>query len=375
MKRLYFNNAAGAFPLAPGVAEAVAAAMAAPPRVAGRDALGSADSLAECRRKTGALLGVDPTRVALGPGATFGLNVAILGLDLTKGDFVVTSVMEHNSVLRPLAHQEDSRGIRVGYVPLGDDFGLDMDAYDRMLEAGPRLVALTHASNVTGRINPVGRLFEKAKSAGAQTLLDASQTAGRIPVLPSELHADMVVFPGHKGLRGPAGTGALYVAPGTRLRPVVVGGTGTRSDLRLQPEEMPLRLEAGTPNMPAFAGLAVAVSHYMERAGDIAVQEAEIARGLVLGLKALPRVRVFDDGAVDRLPVASFVIDGMDTETVGLALSESFGVECRAGLHCAPLMHRTVGAMSAGTVRLSPCYLDGPSEIARAVQAVGRIAE
>ncbi|MCL1917730.1 MAG: aminotransferase class V-fold PLP-dependent enzyme [Peptococcaceae bacterium] len=411
MRQIYLNNAGSAFPLAPGVEEAVTACMRAPPLLSGRDVSGSADSLYRCRHSLAGLLAVSPEQVVLLPGATHGLNVAILGLDLRKDDLVITSVTEHNSVLRPLARLEDRLGIRIAYVPLAADMKLDASIYDDLLKEKPRLVVLNHASNVTGRINPVGPWFKKAKSAGAVTLLDASQTVGRIPVHPHELQADLTVFSGHKGLRGPLGTGGLHVAPSVSLAPVLVGGTGVKSDLRGHPDEMPLRLEAGTPNIPAFAGLDRAIRYIMKNVSDITAAEAVMTQKLYRGLAEIEHVHIFDGdlslqsdaerqtawdratwnqtawnrtawnraeaapNETERLPTISFQVMGMDTDQAGFALRESFGIHCRTGLHCAPLIHTCLGSLPDGTLRFSPSFASPSEDIDHAIDAVRRLAE
>ena len=376
MRNVYLNNAAGAFPLAPNVIETATANMRNPPKVSGRDSLGGSDELWQCRRSLARLMDVSPEQVALTYNATHGLNVAILGLSLNPGDLVISSVMEHNSVLRPLARLEDLSRIRVEYVPLDADMCLDVGAYDRLLLQKPRLVVLNHASNVTGRINPVAAWFAKAKSVGAITLLDASQTIGRIPVRPSELCADMAVFSGYKGLRGPLGTGALYVAPTVSLAPVLVGGTGVKSDLRRHPEEMPMRLEAGAPNLPAIAGLGAAVMNILEGADDITSSECTATREMYRGLASIERVRVFDASCEeDRLPTISFAIGGMDAEQAGFTLSESFGIQCRSGLHCAPLIHEYLGSLPDGTVRFSASFANTSEDIEYAIDSVRRLAK
>ena len=212
---------------------------------------------ADCRRRIADLLGVpDPRRIVLTTSATHALNLAIHGLALHADAVVITTVTEHNSILRPLFLIERNRRIRIITIGLDATGGLDSVAFERALSERPSLVAINHASNVTGRINCVERLFAIAKDAGAVTLLDASQTLGQIPVLPLEIGADLVAFPGHKGLHGPAGTGALYVSPRVELEPMMVGGTGHFSESRSHPQDMPARLEAGTPNGPGLAGLA-----------------------------------------------------------------------------------------------------------------------
>ena len=372
-QQIYLNHAAGAFPLAPGVLEAMTSSMINPPQVSGRDTFGESDDLCRCRQSLARLMNVNPEQIVLTYNATHGLNTAILGLGLKSGDLVITSVMEHNSVLRPLARLEDMFGVRVEYLPLDTDMHLDENVYDSLLMQKPRVVILCHASNVTGRINPVVSLFKKAKSAGAFTLLDASQTAGRIPVRPGELHADMTVFSGYKGLGGPLGTGVLHVSSDVSLSPVIVGGTGVKSDLRLHPEEMPMRLEAGTPNAPAFAGLNAAVEYNIKKAADILSAERVMAKELYRKLKTLNHIRIFDENCENRLPTVSFTVEGMDTEQAGFALSESFGICCRAGLHCAPLIHKYLGSLPEGTVRISASYMNSPEDIEYATDALRRL--
>jgi len=372
LRHTYFNNAAGAYPLAPGVIESVTQALHELPRAYGRDNQSNADSMQQCRALLAQLLSVSASQIVLTNSATYGLNAALLGLDLKRDDLVISTVMEHDSVLRPLAYLEDHYGVRVEYVPLDDKAKLDKSEYDKLLGKNPRLVAITHASNVTGRINPVKSWFEDAKKAGAITLLDASQTAGRIPVLPGELNADIVVFPGHKGLRGPLGSGVLYISPQVTIHPVFTGGTGTNSHIRSQPEDLPMRLEPGTPNSPAYAGLNAALRYYMKHAPEIAINETVIMERLLAGLLDMPDVHVFDTDHNDRLPIVSFTFDKMDAETAGLTLSESFGIECRAGLHCAPLMHQALG--ETGSVRLSPSYENSTNDINYVIEAVRIVA-
>ncbi|MFP3041539.1 aminotransferase class V-fold PLP-dependent enzyme [Treponema primitia] len=378
--RVYLNNAAGAFPLAPGVMEAVIESMENPPRLSGRDAVGAEDKPGECRRNLGLLLDVQPEEVVLCSGATAALNIAILGMGLCPGDLVISSVMEHNSVLRPLARLEKLLSIRVEYVPLDHQGNLNTAMYEKLLRGKPRLVALTHGSNVTGRINPVKEWFEKAKDAGALTLLDAGQTVGHIPLHPAALYADMAAFSGYKGLAGPQGTGALYTASSIKLASTFTGGTGFKSDNPFQPEEMPIRLEAGTPNTAGFAGLNEAVKYYLGNEVLITAKEAEITHTLIEGLCSVKGVRILGRQlppakyiSQTDLPVVAFVIEGMDSEKVGFALNEGFAITCRTGLQCAPLMHIALGYYPEGSVRFSPSYRTSPEDIDYAIEAVRRI--
>jgi selenocysteine lyase/cysteine desulfurase len=322
------------------------------------------------------MLGFDqPDRIVLTQNATHALNLAILGIGLKPGDEVVTSFAEHNSMLRPLARLEEKLGLGLNIIGMTNEGALDTDAFEKALSRLPRLVALNHVSNVTGRIYPVAAMFDRARQAGAVTLLDASQSLGHVPVDARELNADVIAFTGHKGLRGPAGTGGLYVAPGIDLDQVIVGGTGIRSDLRLHPPEMPIRLEAGTPNIPALAGLAAALRWHEENSGQIRKMERARAEQLRSGLRDIPRVRLFDDMVdIPGTGIISFRIEGWEIEETGFALAESFGIICRTGLHCAPLIHKEIGSAPEGTVRFSPSAFTTEAEIEHTLGAVRRLA-
>ena len=366
---IYMNNAATAWPRAPGVAQAVQDAMSDLPEHPGRAATGFEDALTACRSRLAKLFKVsDPNQIILTTCATMSLNVAIGGLQLKSGDLAVTTVTEHNSMLRPLAHAQD-RGVAVDIVGMDETGAIDRAALEQKLEQGPRLVALNHVSNVTGRIQDVGPLFALAKSAGAVTLLDVSQSLGHAPVHPQDLNVDLVAFTGHKGLRGPTGTGGLYVSPELELEPIIVGGTGVRSDLSHQPRDMPTRLEAGTPNLPAFAGLATALDWCMEHGRDCADRELELHQRLRAGLEAIDDVTVFGHGPWGS-GIVSFHIRGWSVEEAGFILHESFGIHCRTGLHCAPLIHEAIGAGPEGTIRFS---LSGFSEEAHVDAAVAAV--
>ncbi len=375
-QRIYLNNAASAWPHAPGVSEAVARALEAAPADPGRTASSAGDPLAECRQRLSLLLGgVSPERVALTQHATQALNIAIGGMGLQRGDRVVTSVTEHNSVLRPLAHLEERVGTETEIIGLDGSGRVDEDAYGAALQREPKLVVLNHASNVTGQVQEVASLFAQAHDSGAATLLDAAQSLGHLPVHPGDLHADMVAFTGHKGLLGPTGTGGLYVCSGLELEQTYVGGTGVRSNLRLHPPEMPMRLEAGTPNVVGLAGLAAALRWREENGIAFQRRTVLLAEQLGQGLRDTPGVRVFSDAeATQDLGITSFSVKGWECEETGLVLSQSYEVVCRAGLHCAPLIHASIGSAPQGTVRFSVSGFNTEDEIARALQAVRGLA-
>ena len=234
---------------------------------------------------------------------------------------------------------------------------------------------LNHASNVTGRIQDVRPLFARAHEHGAVTLLDASQTLGHVPVHPESLGADLVAFTGHKALRGPPGTGGLYVSPAVDLEQVIVGGTGVRSDLEFHPPEMPMRLEAGTPNLPAFPGLAVALRWHAVAGRSFQEKEQVVARKLMDGLEGIEGIQIMDhDRQAGRVPIVSFRSGGWTVGDCGYALAHSFGIIFRTGLHCAPLIHAAIGSAPDGTIRFSPSGFTTEEEIDSVLGAVKTLA-
>ncbi len=373
---VYLNNAATGWPKTPGVVDAVAGALCVPPSHPGRDVKDTTDVVTECRQRLAALLDVkDETRIILTMNATHALNLAMVGLNLEYGAHLITTVTEHNSLLRPLNHLRERLNLRVTVVGFSEDGALDQEAFERALGEDPALVAINHASNVTGRINEVRTLFRKAKAIGAVTLLDASQSLGHIPVHPEELFADLVAFTGHKGLHGPPGTGGLYVADNLELTPLLVGGTGVRSDLPLHPQEMPTRLEAGTPNIPALAGLAAALRWLDRDNGSFSSKENRLASSLRRRIKECPGVTLFDPcEAVPCLGVLSFRIEGWNIEDAGVALEESFGIVCRTGLHCAPLIHEPLGSAPTGTIRFSVSGFNTDRDIDAGIHALEQMS-
>jgi cysteine desulfurase / selenocysteine lyase len=375
-RTIYLNEATTSWPKAPGVIESVCASMAHLPSGVGRSASSGPDVLDACRQRLAALLGVgEPARIVLTMNATHALNPAIIGLRLCKGDGVVTTCAEHNSVLRPLYHLRQQKQVHLDVIGMDSAGKIDEAEFFSALEKQPSLVALTHASNVTGRVFDVHRFCTAAKAVGATTLVDASQSLGHIPVRPVEMNADIVAFPGHKALRGPAGTGGLYVAPGVELAPSIVGGTGILSESLLQPSNMPVRLESGTPNVPAFAGLLAALQ-WLEVNGQAArMQSEKLMSCLRSGLHAIPRVKmVGQTGDVSQLAVVSFCMTGLNVEDIGARLLHEYGIVCRTGLHCAPLIHKFLGTEPDGTVRFSLSGFTSESDVATALDAVEQIA-
>lgn len=351
METVYMNNAATSWPKAPGVAQRVKERLEALPQHAYRTGFCQEDGREDCRALLKELLRVkDGNTIAYASNATHALNMALHGFGWEKGARVVTTDAEHNSVLRPLHYLQQEGKLETLFAAVDACGRVDAGEWARALRKGAALAVFSHASNVTGAINDAKALCAMAKAAGAAVLIDASQTLGNADVLPEEWGADMVAFTGHKYLLGPPGTGGLYVRPGLRLRPVFVGGTGIKSDMDEMPEEMPLRLEAGTPNDASFAGLSAALawSRANPQDGDaIARRTARVAAALRdMG------ARVVEAGGA-RTPVISFTLEGWDTEDAGEALQRSYGIVCRTGLHCAPRIHRALHSAPRGTVRVS----------------------
>lgn len=320
------------------------------------------------------LLGVgDARRVALQPGATLALNVALRGA-LRPGERVLVGAAAHNSVLRPLAVLARERGVIVEEVACDDSLRWDLEDLERQLAAPTALVALSHASNVTGVVQDLGAIGERCRAAGARLLVDAAQTVGALPLDLGATPVDLLAFSGHKGLLGPTGSGGLYVAEGLELEPLIVGGTGSRSEDEQPPRELPGALETGTANALAFAALAPAL-RWIEEQGvaNLHARCAAQARRLRAGLAELAGVRVFGAGAPGDLAVVSFVVEGWDPGELAMTLDAAAGACLRAGLHCAPRAHRRLGTLPRGTLRASVGPLSPPTaaeellEVLRAV--------
>ncbi len=377
---IYLDNAATSFPKPPQVGDAILDLLshrAGNPGRSGHALAMAAQAIADdTRRLLASLFGVtDPSRIAFALNTTDALNTALWGV-LRAGDRVVTTSLEHNAVVRPLSALGE-RGVTVARVPCGVDGTLALEDLARALEAAPtRLVAMIHASNVCGTILPVREAARLAHRHGALFLLDAAQTAGVLPIDVREMEIDLLAFPGHKGLLGPTGTGGLYVSPDVRLTPLRQGGTGTRSEEERQPEALPEALEAGTLNTVGIAGLGAAL-RFLQGRGLAAVQahEAALAARLLAGLRDIPGVRTY--GTADprrRVGVVSLTMRGWEPVDLGAALDSAFGVAARAGLHCAPVAHRTLGTFPRGTVRLSPGIFTTDEEIDRALAALRELA-
>lgn len=369
---IYMNNAATSWPKPPQVAEAVFQALAAMPGEANRGGIADFDVFGEVRKELAGLLGVEtPQQIALGANSTWGLNQAIFGYPLEPGDTVLSTRAEHNAVLRPL-YMLEQKGVRVKWLPVDEKGRVrPKDWADAVKSCRPKLCVLTHASNVTGAVNDIPVLAQEAKEAGADMLLDVSQTLGCVPVELSRWKVDMAAFTGHKYLLGPQGTGGVYVREGLRLHPHTAGGTGVKSDLKEMPEEMPLHLEAGTGNEPSYHGLLAALRWSRQHPFPAEHLQA-LAGRLSDGLLKLG-CRVIVPGAPST-PVISFRIPGVSLSDAADILTGSYDIVLRTGLHCAPDIMEDIG-MKGGTVRLSLSRFTTEEEVDQVLLAVRDLAE
>lgn len=328
--------------------------------------------LFEAREELSVLLGVkDSSRISFFFNATDALNTAILG-SLKPGDIVVTTTMEHNAVARPLRYLE-SKGVELRIVSCWKDGELSLSALRDAVADKPKALVMAHASNVTGWVMPMEeiRAFLPPETL---FIVDAAQTAGIEPINVEILGIDLLAASGHKGLLGPQGTGVLYVKPGVNVMPLRYGGTGSLSESDRQPDFMPDCLESGTANTPGIAGLLAGV-RFIHATGieQIAVRERKLAEMLANELKRMPGVRVLGWQNTRQTAVVSALFDSIDSGWVAQRLADEYDIACRAGLHCAPWAHKTLGTLESGAIRFSPGFFTSEQEIEMTVRAVHAI--
>ena len=366
---MYLDNAATSFPKPEKVYEAVLHAMrdvgASPGRGGYRRSLEAGRILFQTREAIAAFFSIsDSSRIIFTHNATGALNLALQGT-LAAGDHVITTSMEHNSLLRPL-YALRNKGVELSIVPAGSDGVVLTEDVQRAVQANTRMIAVSHVSNVCGAIQPIRQLGELCRGVGALFLVDAAQSAGYLPIDVERFAIDLLAAPGHKGLLGPGGTGLLYVAPHVALKPVIQGGTGSHSTAEEQPLVVPDGFEAGTLNLPGIAGLQAGIEFLLER-GLSAVHQHEQAllNQAEQALRNIPEVTIYGpkDPAA-RCSVLSFTASNVDSALLAAELDHGFDIAVRAGLHCAPLAHRTLGTLPGGTVRLSPGWSTTSEEIA-----------
>lgn len=379
---IYLDNAATTMHKPAQVVEAVAAAMQSlgnAGRGAHEGALDAARTVFDARMRLAEFFGAeDPRQVVFTCNSTEALNTALKGL-LDPGDHVISTDLEHNSVLRPLYELEE-RGVALSFVKADRKGRIDYGAFESLIRPETRLIVCTHGSNLTGNLVDICRVGEIAHSHGLLFVVDASQTAGVFPLNMKEMPIDVICFTGHKSMLGPQGTGGMVVRQGLTIRPLKSGGTGVQTYNKKQPSEMPTALEAGTLNGHGIAGLCAAVEYLQETGIDaIRQREQDLMWRLHDGFARIPGVTVYGDFGEagerpSRCPIVTINIRDYDSSEVGDALFMDYDICIRPGAHCAPRMHEALGTVSQGAVRFSISSLNTEEEIDAAIRAVEELA-
>ena len=386
MRKVYMNNAATTWPKPQEVPDAVYAFMTRDGANASRGSaserdIKSLDILFTARMKAASLFGgyakANPKYVTLTSNVTHSLNVVIKGF-VKSGMRVVTTSMEHNSVVRPLRELQQN-GVAVEVIQASLRGYVDPKKFSEAALERTDLAVVSHCSNVCGSVQPIEEIAEICEKRGIPLVVDCAQTGGVLPINASELGLAALCFTGHKGLFGPQGTGGIVWKPefAEMCSPFIVGGTGSLSHEETQPDVMPDKFEAGTMNLPGFAGLDAALD-WIDRTGIDAIREREEKLGARLeeGLLSIKGLRLLGStrGEAPRLPVYAFNIDGKDNGEFANDLSMTYGIEGRPGLHCSPLAHRTLGTFPEGALRLSPGYYTTEDEIAYTIESIRALA-
>ena len=376
---IYLDNAATTLHKPPEVAEAVKNAILTAgnaSRGAHGVSLAASRMVFDTRARLAKLFGCPRAdHVVFTANSTEALNIALYGL-ISAGDHVISTDLEHNSVLRPL-YDLQTRGAAVDFVPADKKGNIRYEDMQKLFRPDTKAVVCTHASNLTGNVLDIARIGEMAHAHGALLVVDASQTAGAIPIDMQKMHIDVLCFTGHKGLMGPQGTGGLCIRPGVEVQPLLRGGTGIHSYDRGQPQAYPARLEAGTLNTHGLAGLHAALE-FIERHGvqAIGARERALMRRFYDGVRGIPGVAVYGDFEQDeRAAIVTLNIRDYASGEVADALFEDCGIATRAGAHCAPRMHEALGTVEQGAVRFSFAFFNTEDEVDMAVRAVRELAE
>ena len=377
---IYLDNAATTLHKPPQVEQAMLDAL----RTAGNPGRGAHEPTLHASRLVYAarcaisrlLNAPDPSCVAFTANATQALNTALGGL-FAPGDHIITTVCEHNSVLRALYRLRDQEGVQLSFAGVDEKGRLQYDGWQGLIQPNTKAVVVTCASNVTGNGTDLARVSEYAHRNGLLLIVDAAQTAGAQPVDVQALDIDVLCFTGHKALLGPQGTGGLYVRPGLSVRPLVVGGSGVHSFDERHPAQMPTALEAGTLNVPGLAGLCSGVEWILAQGVEtLCAQESALAALFYERIRDLPNVTLYGDPEMaPRAPIVALNIGNEDSARIADILWEDYGICVRAGAHCAPLMHKALGTVRQGVVRFSFSYFNTEAEVLLAAGAVRDLAQ
>jgi cysteine desulfurase family protein len=329
----------------------------------------------ETREQLAALFGIiDSSRIIFTSNATEAINLALFGL-LIPDDVVAVSAMEHNAVMRPLRQLQERQGVSVRTIHCDTQGTLSIDSMEDILRDGVKLVAINHASNVTGTIAPLAAIARCVKKYGALLLLDAAQTAGICPINVKDTAIDLLAFSGHKSLYGPQGTGGLYIREGLDVKPLTFGGTGSNSESDEQPFFLPDRFESGTLNGPGIAGLGAGVAFVRKRGVETIFRHGcALKARLIEGLRTIDGINLFGPAKIEEsLSTVSFRVNGTDPAVVAQRLNDDFDIYTRVGLHCAPQAHRTIRTFPQGTVRIAPGFFNTESDMDNIIAAVKEV--
>jgi cysteine desulfurase family protein len=371
---IYFDNACTTFPKPSTVVDAITDYSlhigSSPGRSGHRLALQASRLVFQAREDLARLFHIFRSeRLIFTSNATDALNLAIMGL-LAEGDHVITPSMEHNSVMRPLNHLVTKGIIDLSIVPCSKEGYIELDVLKKSIRKSTRLIAVNHASNVTGTIAP---LEEIGRIAGEiPFLVDAAQSAGALPIDVGAWNIDLLAFTGHKSLYGPQGTGGLFIGEGIDLKPLRLGGTGSKSESWDHPDFLPDRYECGTPNTLGITGLGAGVRFILDQGvGKIRDHEIALTRTLLEGLQDTEGITVYGPANPhQQTATVSINVQGKEPSEVGYRLDREFGIMTRVGLHCNPAAHRTIGTFPSGTVRLSMAYLNTQGEVNQVIEAI-----
>lgn len=377
---IYLDNAATTWPkpreTVAAMEECIRIAGANPGRGGHQMSLAAGRIILEAREAVAELFNIgDPAQVVFCGNATEAVNLALKGF-IKPGEHIITTSMEHNATARPL-HVLARQGVDITEVPCSKEGVLDPENIRKAIKTTTRLIAVVHASNVTGTIMPVEQIGKIARDAGVAFMVDAAQTAGYLDIDVVQMNIDLLAFTGHKGLYGPQGTGGLYIRPKLELNPIFQGGTGSKSEMLEQPEDMPDKYESGTPNTPGIAGLGAGIRYIRSRGLDkIRDHEEGLMSRFIDGLQQLKKTEIYGLARPkERVPVVSINIKDQDSSEVAFALDRVFQIACRSGLHCAPAAHKTIGTLDRGTVRFSLSMYNTAEEIDQVLEALAQVID
>lgn len=375
---IYFDNAATSFPKPKVVYDAILDAMvnygANPGRSGHKLALRTSREVFKTRQLLSKLFNTgNPMNIIFTFNCTQSLNLGIKGV-LKAGDHVITTHMEHNSVLRPIKHL-NSLGVESTIIEANSEGLIDPKDIERAIRPNTKLIVTTHISNLVGSIMPVGEIGLLAKKKGIIYMVDAAQSAGVYDIDVKEMNIDILAFPGHKGLLGPQGTGGLYINEDLDMESILQGGTGSESSSMTQPDVWPDKFESGTINAPGIIGLGAGIEYIMEKGIDrIRKHEEELTRHFIEGVKDIDGIKLYGPLTKNQAPVIALNLEDLDSSELSYILDEEYDIAVRPGLHCAPLAHKTLNTLNQGAVRFSFGMFNKHEEVELAIKALDEIA-